>query len=624
MLAASRKEKGDLRKVFDTLLLSKQYREFRTLFPELILRSDLEVLVRGMTKIKGAVRLDENVAVSHKEITTTAILLSHCKEADLDFAERRKAGQSIEDYLRAIVWDPNHDGEDFTATREYLWELATKVRIQSSEAQKVVDRGGIDFILGHLRADLFGGWDAVMRYDPSPNLLAGKWNGSRSDACAFNLALQTAEMALSVLFEVCRYRSGCEAVAQHTMALSAIGAMPLGKYIPATAAMLTFMAKEAQDGAIDTNQPMCTFMEAVTEANRKIGMIQQAAIDTVGRCLNGLDKRCNLRRAVEELLTKEPREFLRAIKAADGQVSSLKSQDSGVWPDNQFVQLESAHRQLCSMLRLENDFKSGGGKSYRSKYCMEGSFAQDMAASEDRDLDEDPTPFAQLKACSVCMKDGVVGEDLKYCSRCKSVLYCSTECQTADYETHKLECVDQNRSSAPTRVARATEAFADKFAQDIRAHDAKAKADEAAAAKAQTEADAKAIEDAEKPSRDLKDVELNMRDIMQEVETRHGHNMTAMFDFLDQDDMDAMRLGMKFGLPSTPGGAITVCQTAGSMMPMELLIGFYDEARQKREKRLETGEPIAMIMAQYKVDRETSLGHAPMADAYGSEVGECA
>ena len=39
-----------------------------------------------------------------------------------------------------------------------------------------------------------------------------------------------------------------------------------------------------------------------------------------------------------------------------------------------------------------------------------------------------------------CLNCGKIGQDLKRCSRCRHVNYCSTKCQRADWIQHKIAC----------------------------------------------------------------------------------------------------------------------------------------------------------------------------------------
>ena len=56
-------------------------------------------------------------------------------------------------------------------------------------------------------------------------------------------------------------------------------------------------------------------------------------------------------------------------------------------------------------------------------------------------------PPPHLNRCQKCSKqssfgfhDKRFGQEMKRCSRCKSVRYCSAECQKADWKNHKKEC----------------------------------------------------------------------------------------------------------------------------------------------------------------------------------------
>jgi len=49
----------------------------------------------------------------------------------------------------------------------------------------------------------------------------------------------------------------------------------------------------------------------------------------------------------------------------------------------------------------------------------------------------------QSKSCTNCLKSGI---KLYVCSRCKSVKYCSKDCQSHHYPTHKTECKPPNNT----------------------------------------------------------------------------------------------------------------------------------------------------------------------------------
>ena len=50
--------------------------------------------------------------------------------------------------------------------------------------------------------------------------------------------------------------------------------------------------------------------------------------------------------------------------------------------------------------------------------------------------------------CTRAQCHGVVDIELKKCSRCKLVAYGSTDCQRADWSTHKQQCRNVGRGAA--------------------------------------------------------------------------------------------------------------------------------------------------------------------------------
>ncbi|KAK0484892.1 hypothetical protein IW261DRAFT_865427 [Armillaria novae-zelandiae] len=49
-------------------------------------------------------------------------------------------------------------------------------------------------------------------------------------------------------------------------------------------------------------------------------------------------------------------------------------------------------------------------------------------------------PLYREKFCAVCNKNESDASNIKQCSSCKARMYCSRECQLADWPTHKSEC----------------------------------------------------------------------------------------------------------------------------------------------------------------------------------------
>ncbi|EED16617.1 MYND domain protein, putative [Talaromyces stipitatus ATCC 10500] len=56
--------------------------------------------------------------------------------------------------------------------------------------------------------------------------------------------------------------------------------------------------------------------------------------------------------------------------------------------------------------------------------------------------------FDITEICAGCKKSSTsLSQPLKCCARCKETLYCSRECQTADWKTHKKSC---NKAPRPS------------------------------------------------------------------------------------------------------------------------------------------------------------------------------
>lgn len=54
------------------------------------------------------------------------------------------------------------------------------------------------------------------------------------------------------------------------------------------------------------------------------------------------------------------------------------------------------------------------------------------------------------KICAMCNKtEAELSGNLKHCARCKEAFYCSRDCQTADWKSHKTACVVKFDESTP-------------------------------------------------------------------------------------------------------------------------------------------------------------------------------
>jgi len=98
-------------------------------------------------------------------------------------------------------------------------------------------------------------------------------------------------MVIAVLHELCRFRSGCVALANHDECLDFLWNLSFDHVLPRV--MKTAMVHHfSKVGPIDWGNPY----------NYSVGMVEQGLIDTFGRLLNGLDEHPSLRHKVAAMM----------------------------------------------------------------------------------------------------------------------------------------------------------------------------------------------------------------------------------------------------------------------------------------------------------------------------------
>jgi len=114
--------------------------------------------------------------------------------------------------------------------------------------------------------------------------------------------------------------------------------------------------------------------------------------------------------------------------------------EAGVNVDRRFVDLLATREQLITALESDTPPPS------KSRYCMEQGIIHGKIGDCPRFLER-----VGDKKCISCSVSGHVGADqkLKFCSRCRTAVYCSKACQKKDFKRHAKECVEQDRAPAP-------------------------------------------------------------------------------------------------------------------------------------------------------------------------------
>ena len=339
-------------------------------------RGDLEKMLRDLESCSGV------ASMSAKDMFSASTLLAI-------------AMQSLNNS------DPKSDFQ----TAEYLWELALKLRGTPEHTKEALEHGVISKCEHVIMAKQVGGWNAFLESRGTKHI---------------SPVVALAQLATSVLHEVCRYRSGCVALAKHGEALQSISQLPLSQ----------IQAQLLHNGT------------TVSGSFYNAGVFEQALVDTVGRCVNGLDENHELRASVQQRLRCSS-QLLDGIKSGAATVRAFVA-TFGDEVDTRFLDLDGSHERLCAL--LDPDVSA---PRWRSTYCMErGCILMEQVVASAA-APAQPVRRTHDKTCAACTKRGPVGVVVKYCARCHITCYCSKECQTAHWPQHKKECVEQRRSTAP-------------------------------------------------------------------------------------------------------------------------------------------------------------------------------
>ena len=269
------------------------------------------------------------------------------------------------------------DPEDIV--RESLWETALKIRVEAAQAKDAIEAQAFDRLEGPFKATFFGGWEKF----PVEEL-------TELQLDELTTSLGDAELSMSVVHEIVRYRSGCVGLAQHPTCLQTILKIPFEQ-----------------------------IMNIYDQNNWKFpGMLQQAFLDTLGRCINGLDQHPDLRASVCATVSESLETFAPSMMACHAAVTTLDS-NSKAAPTSKPGYCINIKKTLKSLTKLLN----GGEKTWRSTYFMDRVMHSMFPPKPHQ-----AGPARSERTCHICMVRGRVGEVVKFCKRCRTVVYCSREC----------------------------------------------------------------------------------------------------------------------------------------------------------------------------------------------------
>ena len=373
---------------------------------------------------------------------------------------------------------------------EVLWELAKKLRVHASECDEALRIGLIEFL-----STSFLGPESACRvmpngFDPDDDI------GTMSDAMGaeMHLLMIGYEGTLSILFELCRYRQGCRAVAQQ------ITDGPL----------LTILVNLVRGfaGWYPRDEPEIEDLKAEQRGFCTTRtQIEQAFVDTLGRALAGLDKDTSLRKKYAEVLLLSELGVGRLPY-----VWSVQDQTGATLPEpnklltrleqvarTKWTNLASSAQQLATRLQEAAAGRAETiGKPWKPWYVMERGLEanankgiEELIKGFSKKAKEDPEGFMEVlknqdmckmpegfegippiewdeKTTNLLMETVIKGEEeldrgcplqtcntcgtqssdgsMKRCAQCRNAIYCSGACQKKDWSSHKASCIPLRRS----------------------------------------------------------------------------------------------------------------------------------------------------------------------------------
>lgn len=243
--------------------------------------------------------VDQIHTISNKDIFSASALLDMVVPKGL--AQRAALGLNQEE-------DPVH---------HHLWDLTMKVRDHASHAQELLEHRVLDRLLSVIRACNLSQYNqstALFMHSASLQqtaevLFRASAHSKAEQAERLATSIKDTYFVVSVIHELCRYRSGCVAVAEHKSVVFELLSLPMDDVTTTSSVYAAYLAINAPE------EEKVSPLELTSTYHP--GMIEQSILDTMGRLVNGLDQHPTLRNKVCAQITSQIESLEKKMKVTE-------------------------------------------------------------------------------------------------------------------------------------------------------------------------------------------------------------------------------------------------------------------------------------------------------------------
>ena len=223
--------------------------------------------------------------LSTHDILSAALLLSSVTPGGVQDRAAQK-NQKVNTQVDELREDPVLVG---------LWSLTMKIRSGVEHADEILKVHGMDRLLSVMKD-----CNLAKYHKDHPDhvpTIASSNPGEKMSEAQLTQAVRLRRdifdvvMVIAALHELCRFRSGCVALANHDECLVFLWNLPFDHVVASVTETMN-AHNFSSVGPIDWGNPY----------NYSVGMVEQGLIDTFGRLLNGLDEHPSLRHKVAAMM----------------------------------------------------------------------------------------------------------------------------------------------------------------------------------------------------------------------------------------------------------------------------------------------------------------------------------